>query len=63
MGNNFDWTADEAPKLIKNQDLVCKDCIYRMERTDICKKYPYIKPYRVLDGGSCDYRVTFIPPK
>lgn len=43
---------------IKNENLVCKDCIFRLDDTDIpcntsmCKMFE-VKPDEVLDGGEC----------
>lgn len=44
---------------IKNKDLVCKDCAYKFDDTEMpcntskCEVYQ-IKPGKVLDGGDCD---------
>ena len=46
-------------KRITNNDLVCKDCIFkfddsiRLGNTSICEAYP-VKPSKVLLGGDCD---------
>ena len=45
--------------LIRNADLVCKDCIYRYDdsgmpcNTSKCEIYTE-KPSTVIDGGKCD---------
>lgn len=44
---------------VTNRDLVCKDCLYAMDDSEIlgntarCKKY-YWKPDKVKLGGECD---------
>lgn len=48
-----------ACRRITNNDLVCKDCIYRLDdsvilgNTSRCKKYSW-KPNKVSVGGECD---------
>lgn len=38
---------------ITNDDLVCRDCIYRFNNnTSECEWYD-VKPAKVLDGGKC----------
>ena len=45
---------------ITNNDLVCKDCLYRYDDTEIlgntsrCEMYEECKPNDVIDGGPCD---------
>lgn len=48
---------------ITNEDLVCRDCIYKLDdsvilgNTSRCKRYPW-KPDKVSLGGDCDeYKV------
>lgn len=55
MANKFEWNEKEAPKAVKQKDLICKDCFHRGGRIDICAAYPDVKPYRVLDGGNCTH--------
>jgi hypothetical protein len=52
----FNWSASEGyPKPIKNDDLVCKDCIYKNRMSVLqCLKYPDEKPGKVLYGKGCD---------
>ena len=44
---------------ITNADLICRDCIYRLDdsiilgNTSRCKRYPW-KPDKVSLGGECD---------
>lgn len=41
---------------ITNLDLKCKDCEFAYDNPEIiaqCKKYPEIKPGKVLYGGDC----------
>jgi len=46
-------------KHITNNDLVCKDCIYRIDdsivlgNTSECETFD-LKPNKVLTGGKCD---------
>jgi len=46
---------------IRNQDLLCRDCLYRYDDTKIpgniskCEIYEDIKPNEVLNGGQCDW--------
>lgn len=50
-----------ATKRITNNDLVCKDCIYKFyhpnkpEKTAKCEAYKS-KPSSILLGGNCPYR-------
>lgn len=43
---------------ITNQDLMCRDCLFRLDDSKIlgntsrCQEYP-LKPNQVLKGGSC----------
>lgn len=45
---------------ITNNDLVCKDCLQRLDdsilfgNTSRCEHYTICKPLEVLDGGNCD---------
>lgn len=45
---------------ISNQDLVCRDCLYRYDDSGIwgntskCEMYETMKPSSVIDGGKCD---------
>lgn len=55
MANKFEWTEATAPKPVKMEDLVCKDCFHRSGRVDICAAYQRIKPISVIDGGDCDF--------
>lgn len=49
----------KSAKRIKNSDLICKDCIHRLDdstslgNTSSCKVYPW-KPDNVITGGSCN---------
>lgn len=44
---------------ISNDDLVCRDCVQRMDdgfifgNTSRCEAYPVCKPIKVLQGGEC----------
>ncbi len=46
--------------LITNNNLMCKDCLYRYDDKDMpcnvssCEVYQNMKPVTVLDGGNCD---------
>ena len=46
-----------------NSDLVCKDCLLKLDDTEIfgntskCEAYPVCKPIQVLRGGECDERI------
>lgn len=45
-------------EVIKNENLVCKDCQYKYDDTEMpcntskCAKFP-VKPNEVIDGGDC----------
>lgn len=56
------WKEEEKSLkfvIIKNKDLVCKDCAFRYDdevregNTSRCNKYD-IKPGKVLSGGKCE---------
>ena len=55
MSSKFEWTKETAPKPVRMEDLVCKDCFHRGGRVDICAQYMNLKPYEVLDGGDCPH--------
>ena len=42
-------------ELIRNADLVCTDCLYKYDDTNVSKCEMYEeKPSTVIDGGNCD---------
>lgn len=62
MANKFgDRIASEAKAAmpIKNENLVCKDCIYKFDDKEIagntskCKMFNEVKPTAVLNGKEC----------
>ena len=55
------WEKDPVRfKRITNDDLVCKDCAFRLDDSEIygntsrCEVFPDIKPGKVINGGKCD---------
>ena len=54
------WSEQFCMRRITNNDLVCKDCLYRYDDTEIlgntsrCEMYEECKPNDVIDGGPCD---------
>ena len=50
-------------ELIRNADLVCTDCLYKYDDTNMpcnvskCEMYEE-KPSTVIDGGNCDKGVS-----
>lgn len=67
MDNSFKERIESegrATSNISNNNLVCKDCIYRFNdkydsrKTSVCEIYPDFpenyKPDKVLGGGKCD---------
>lgn len=52
-------SEQQCMKRITNDDLVCKDCIYKFDdsvklgNTSVCDIYD-VKPVKVLLGGVCD---------
>lgn len=55
MNEKFTWTGANEARPILLKDLVCRDCLHRSGRTDICAPYPDIKPTEIFDGADCDY--------
>lgn len=53
----------KAIRRITNNDLICKDCIYKFDdskkfgNTSKCQAYKW-KPSSILLGGNCPYRST-----
>lgn len=51
--------AEQKFELIRNADLVCTDCLYKYDDTNMpcnvskCEMYEE-KPSTVIDGGNCD---------
>lgn len=53
-------SGGNAPELLLNSKLTCKDCIYVYspdDNTGACAKFS-LKPTKVLDGGDCDEKLT-----
>lgn len=52
-------SESRAVKRICNNDLECKDCVFRVDdsesfgNTSVCRKFG-LKPNKVLLGGKCD---------
>lgn len=49
-----------APEILLNSKLTCKDCIYVYspdDNTGACAKFS-LKPNKVLDGGRCDEKIS-----
>lgn len=49
-----------APSILLNSKLTCKDCIYAYspdDNTGACAKFA-LKPNKVLDGGRCDEKIS-----
>ena len=52
-------SEQQCMKRITNNDLVCKDCIYKFDdsmkfgNTSVCEVYD-VKPGKVLLGGDCN---------
>lgn len=49
---------------IRNADLICKDCLFRYDdseipgntgKCDVYPEYPDYKPNEVIKGGDCEY--------
>lgn len=57
--DKFNWSAKQGcPHPITNNDLVCKDCIYKENATLKCRMFPDRKPGKVLYGEECgNYQV------
>lgn len=54
----FEFEEKDSPLAITNDDLKCRDCIYRdLSRTDTCEAYPICKLLDILNGGSCSQYV------
>lgn len=41
-------------EIIETEDMMCKDCVHRLEPSGVCKKYSS-KPLKVFDKNECDY--------
>ena len=46
--SRFEWDERTAPRLIRNEELICRDCRHRSEKSCICGKYPQGKPGSVF---------------
>lgn len=46
----FEWTAETAPRIRTNDDLICKDCLFKGKKSGICSKYPSGKPGSVFNS-------------
>lgn len=38
----------------KNDELVCKDCVFRKDPAGVCYVFEDHKPLKVLEGGECE---------
>ena len=48
--SRFEWDERTAPRLIRNEELICRDCRHRSEKSGICGKYPQGKPGSVFNS-------------
>ena len=46
--SRFEWDERTAPRLTRNEELICRDCRHRSEKSGICGKYPQGKPGRAV---------------
>lgn len=46
--SRFEWDERTAPRLIRNEELICRDCRHRSAKSGICGKYPQGKPGSVF---------------
>lgn len=54
MSERFVWGKNDAPKMLTNNDLVCKDCVFKYtESATKCYRYSPLKPSSVLYGHEC----------
>jgi len=53
LGSNFEHEPVFEP--VTNEDLICRDCVYRMEGRNVmkCEKYD-VKPDSVITEDSCE---------
>lgn len=42
-------------RLITNDDMVCKNCVYAFEKNAIHQMYTRLKPGAVIDGNPCEH--------
>lgn len=52
-------------RLITEQDMICRDCVWRGELADLppskCREYPGTKPLKIVanvEGATCDVKLT-----
>lgn len=56
-------SESRATRRITNNDLVCKDCVYKFDdskkfgNTSRCQAFKW-KPSNIVAGGNCPYRKT-----
>lgn len=43
---------------VSNEDLVCADCLFALDKSAICEVYDDMKPQEVLNGGECSVKVS-----
>ena len=48
--SRFEWDERTAPRLIRNEELICRDCRHRSEKSGTCGKYPQGKPGSVFNS-------------
>lgn len=54
--SRFEWDEHTAPRLVRNEELICRDCRFRSGKSGICVKYPQGKPGSVFNSQRwCGY--------
>lgn len=48
--SRFEWDERTVPRLTRNEELICRDCRHRSEKSGICGKYPQGKPGSVFNS-------------
>lgn len=46
--SRFEWDERTVPRLTRNEELICRDCRHRSEKSGTCGKYPQGKPGSVF---------------
>lgn len=41
-------------EIVTTNDMICKDCKHREDKSSMCKKYS-VKPLKVFKDGECDF--------
>ena len=58
MYERFKWEKDDTLVFVTNNELTCKDCVFKTEQVGACMVYENWKPNDVIQGEDCEFKKT-----